>query len=180
MQRRLLLAGMRPINNIVDVTNYVMLELGEPSHAFDADKVADQHLIVRLARPGERLTTLDGKQHELTPDRLLVCDRTGPLGLAGVMGGETSEVSDTTTRVLLEAAIWEPTTIRRTAQAYNLRSEASKRFERGVDYELPPFMQRRALSLMQQTGGGTVAQGIVDVYPRPWQTVVLDLTTRVV
>jgi phenylalanyl-tRNA synthetase beta chain len=176
MQRRLILAGMRPINNIVDVTNYVMLELGEPSHAFDADKVADQHLIVRLARPGERLTTLDGKQHELTPDRLLVCDRTGPLGLAGVMGGETSEVSDTTTRVLLEAAIWEPTTIRRTAQAFNLRSEASKRFERGVDYELPPFMQRRALSLMQQTAGGRVAQGIIDVYPRPWQTVVLDLT----
>jgi phenylalanyl-tRNA synthetase beta chain len=178
MQRRLILAGMRPINNIVDVTNYVMLELGEPSHAFDADKVADQHLLVRLAQPGEQLTTLDGRTHELTPDRLLVCDPTGALSLAGVMGGETSEVSDTTTRVLLEAAIWEPTTVRRTAQAFTLRSEASKRFERGVDYELPPFMQRRALSLMQQTAGGTIAQGIVDVYPRPWQTVVLDLTPR--
>jgi phenylalanyl-tRNA synthetase beta chain len=178
MQRRLLLAGMRPINNIVDVTNYVMLELGEPSHAFDADKVADQHLIVRLARPGEQLVTLDGQKHELTAERLLVCDPKGPLSIAGVMGGEASEVSATTTRVLLEAAIWEPATIRRTAQALRLTSEASRRYERGVDYELPPLMQRRALSLMQQLTGGTVAQGIVDAYVRPWQTVVLDLTTQ--
>src|SRR5262245_61360815 len=178
MQRRLILAGMRPINNIVDVTNYVMLELGEPSHAFDADKVADQHLVVRLARPGERLTTLDGQQHELTPDRLLVCDPNGPLSLAGVMGGETSEVSQQTTRVLLEAAIWEPTTVRRTAQALRLPSEASRRFERGVDYELPPLMQRRALALMQQTTGGTVAQGMIDVYSQPWRTIVLDLPPR--
>jgi phenylalanyl-tRNA synthetase beta chain len=178
MQRRLTLAGMRPINNIVDVTNYVMLELGEPSHAFDADRVADQHLVVRLAQPGERLTTLDNQEHELTPDRLLVCDPTGPLSLAGVMGGATSEVSDETTRVLLEAAIWEPTTIRRTAQALRLPSEASRRFERGVDYELPPQMQRRALSLMQQFAGGTAAQDMIDVYSRPWQTVVLDLTPR--
>jgi phenylalanyl-tRNA synthetase beta chain len=175
MQRRLTLAGMRPINNVVDVSNYVMLELGEPSHAFDADKVAGQHLIVRLARPGERLTTLDGKEHELTPDRLLVCDPNGPLSIAGVMGGADSEVSDTTTRLLLEAAIWEPTTIRRTARALKLPSEASRRFERGVDYELPPLMQRRALSLMQQVAGGTVARGMIDVYLRPWQTVVLDL-----
>jgi phenylalanyl-tRNA synthetase beta chain len=178
MQRRLLLAGMRPINNIVDVTNYVMLELGEPSHAFDADKVADQHLVVRLARPGERLTTLDGQQHELTPDRLLVCDPSGPLSLAGVMGGASSEVSEQTSRVLLEAAIWEPTTVRRTAQALRLPSEASRRYERGVDYELPPLMQRRALGLMRQIAGGTIAQGIVDAYSQPWQTVVLDLTPR--
>lgn len=175
MQRRLIMAGMRPINNIVDVSNYVMLELGEPSHPFDADRVADQHLIVRVARSGERLTTLDGKEHELTPDRLLVCDPRGPLGIAGVMGGAASEVSEQTTRVLLEAAIWEPTTIRRTAQALRLPSEASRRFERGVDYELPPLMQRRALSLMRQVAGGTVARGMIDVYPRPWRTVVLDL-----
>lgn len=175
LQRRLLMAGMRPINNVVDVTNVVMLELGEPSHAFDADQVADQHLIIRQARPGERLTTLDGKQHELSPDRLLVCDPTGPLGLAGVMGGATSEVSDLTTRVLLEAAIWEPTTIRRTAQALHIHSEASRRFERGVDPELPPLMQRRALSLLCEVAGGTVAQGMIDVYSRVWQSPVLDL-----
>ncbi len=178
MQRRLILAGMRPIYNIVDVTNYVMLELGEPSHAYDADRVADQHLIVRQARSGERLTTLDGKEHQLTPDRLLVCDPDSGLGLAGVMGGAASEVSDQTTRVLLEAAIWETTTIRRTAQALKLQSEASRRFERGVDYEAPLLMQRRALSLMLQTAGGTVAEGVIDVYLRPWQQVVLDLPPR--
>jgi phenylalanyl-tRNA synthetase beta chain len=175
MQRRLILAGMRPINNIVDVSNYVMLELGQPTHAFDADKVADQHLVVRLAQPGERLTTLDGKQHVLTPDRLLVCDPRGALAVAGVMGGADSEVSESTTRVLLEAAIWEPTTVRGTARALKLPSEASRRFERGVDYELPPLAQPRVLSLMQQTGGGQIARGIVDEYPRQWETVVLDL-----
>lgn len=178
MQRRLLMAGMRPIFNIVDISNYVMLELGEPSHAFDADKVADQHLIVRRARPGEQLTTLDGKTRALSPDILLVCDPNGPSGLAGVMGGAHSEVSETTTRVLLEAAIWEPTLIRRTARDLKLQSEASRRFERGVDYELPPLMQRRALSLMQQIAGGQVATGMLDVYARPWQPLVLELPPR--
>ncbi|MEP7190713.1 MAG: phenylalanine--tRNA ligase subunit beta, partial [Roseiflexaceae bacterium] len=175
MQRRLLLAGMRPIFNIVDISNYVMLELGQPTHTFDADKVADQHLIVRLARDDERLTTLDSKQHQLTNEHLLVADPAGPSSIAGVMGGAASEVGETTTRVLLEAAIWEPTIIRRMARAFKLPSEASRRFERGVDYELPPLAQRRALGLMQQIAGGTVAQGMLDVYTRPWQTVVLDL-----
>ena len=180
MQRRLTLAGMRPISNIVDVTNYVMLELGEPSHAFDADKVAGAHLIVRSAAPGETLTTLDNKQRDLQGREigqplLLVCDEGGPSSLAGVMGGLASEISATTTRVLLEAAIWNPVTIRKTATALNLRSEASRRFERGVDYNLPPVMQRRALALMQQVAGGTVAAGLVDVYPRPWQPVSLLL-----
>ena len=178
MQRRLLLAGMRPIFNIVDISNYVMLELGQPSHTFDADKVADQHLIVRLARDGERLTTLDGKQHQLTSEHLLVADPAGPSSIAGVMGGAASEVGEGTTRVLLEAAIWEPTIIRRMARAFKLPSEASRRFERGVDYELPPLAQRRALGLMQQIAGGTVAQGMIDVYARPWQPVVLDLPPR--
>ncbi|MDQ2995587.1 MAG: phenylalanine--tRNA ligase subunit beta, partial [Chloroflexota bacterium] len=175
MQRRLLLAGMRPIFNIVDISNYVMLELGQPTHTFDADKVADQHLIVRLARDDERLTTLDSKQHQLTNEHLLVADPAGPSSIAGVMGGAASEVGETTTRVLLEAAIWEPTIIRRMARAFKLPSEASRRFERGVDYELPPLAQRRALGLIQQIAGGTVAQGMIDVYTRPWQTVVLDL-----
>lgn len=181
MQRRLLHAGMRPVNNIVDISNYVMLEWGEPSHAFDADRVKDQHLIARLARPGERLTTLDGKEHDLmavmdgaTPP-LLVCDPAGPLGIAGVMGGEDSEVRETTRRVLLEAAIWQPTQIRRTAQAFKLPSEASRRFERGVDYHLPPIAQRRCLELMQKLAGGTVAEGMIDVYPEPWQPLTLEL-----
>jgi phenylalanyl-tRNA synthetase beta chain len=183
MQRRLTMAGMRPINNIVDVSNYVMLELGQPNHMFDADQVHGQQLVVRLARPGERLTTLDGKEHDLsvpiggtTP--LLVCDPQGPLSLAGVMGGASSEVSEGTTRVLVEAAVWEPTIIRRMSTALRARSEASKRFERGVDYELAPLAQRRALDLLRQVAGGAVAEGMIDAYPRPWQTVVLELTPR--
>ncbi len=181
MQRRLTYAGMRPINNIVDISNYVMLEWGEPTHAFDADCVHDQHLVVRLAQPDEQLTTLDGKQHNLHPDGsnpnppLLVCDPTGALALAGVMGGESSEVSDTTTRILLEAAIWEPGQIRRTAQAFKIPSEASRRFERGVDIEVGVVAQRRALELMRTLAGGVVAQGLVDVYAHPWETPVLDL-----
>ena len=184
MQHRLLHAGMRPINNVVDISNYVMLEWGQPTHAFDADRVANQHLLVRLARPGERLTTLDGKERDLTPGPesglerapLLVCDATGPLAVAGVMGGEFSEVREDTTRVLLEAAIWEPVQIRKTARGLNVPSEASRRFERGVDYALPPVAQRRCLELMRRYAGATIAQGLIDAYPRPWQPLTLELT----
>ncbi len=183
MQRRLTYAGMRPINNIVDVSNYVMLELGQPTHAFDADKVHNQHFVIRLAQSGERLTTLDGRDRDLTPGAadnlshapLMVCDPQGPLAVAGVMGGEASEVSAETSRVLLEAAIWEPVQIRRTARGLKLPSEASHRFERGVDYELPPLAQQRCLQLMQEVAGGTVAAGLVDAYPRPWQALTLEL-----
>ncbi|MBC8075168.1 MAG: phenylalanine--tRNA ligase subunit beta, partial [Chloroflexales bacterium] len=175
MQRRLQACGMRPISNVVDISNYVMLEWGAPNHMFDADQVRDQHLIVRAARPGEKLTTLDGKGHTLTPDRLLVCDPSAALSLAGVMGGATSEVGEATTRVLVEVAVWEPTTIRRTAQALKLPSEASRRFERGVDIESPPVVQRRLLSLLQDLAGATAYHGIVDVYPQPWQPLVLEL-----
>lgn len=175
MQRRLLLAGMRPISNIVDVSNYVMLELGEPSHAFDADKVLDRQLIVRPARPGERLETLDGKVHELTPDQTVVADPSGTLSVAGVMGGRSSEVSATTTNVILEAALWNPASIRRTARTLKLPSEASRRFERGVDPQLPPVVQQRCLQLMREVAGGVVAQGIVDVWPHPWSAPRLEL-----
>jgi phenylalanyl-tRNA synthetase beta chain len=176
MQRRLTMAGMRPISNIVDVSNYVMLELGQPNHMFDADHVAEQHLVVRQPQAGETLTTLDGKQHTLSLDELLVADPRGPLSLAGVMGGASSEVSDGTTRVLVEAAVWEPTIIRRMSTALKARSEASKRFERSVDLELPPLAQRRLLELLAQVAGGVAAPGIVDVYHRPWESPVIDLT----
>jgi phenylalanyl-tRNA synthetase beta chain len=190
MQRRLTHAGMRPINNIVDISNYVMLEWGEPTHAFDANKVQDQHLVARLARPGEKLVTLDGKERELAPEAasyappLMVCDPSGPLGIAGVMGGEESEVRETTTRILLEAAIWEPRQIRRTAQAFKIPSEASRRFERSVDIEVAPAAQRRSLELMRTLADGTVAQGLVDVYLKPWEPLTLELppgeVTRIV
>lgn len=177
MQRRLLLAGMRPIFNIVDISNYVMLELGQPTHTFDADKVVDHHLIARQACPGERLETLDGKMHELTPDRTVVADPSGAQSLAGVMGGSSTEVSETTTNILLEAASWHPTSIRRTARALRLPSEASRRFERGVDPELPPLAAQRCLQLMHQIAGGVVANGIVDVNPQPWEPHRIELPT---
>jgi phenylalanyl-tRNA synthetase beta chain len=181
MQRRLTHAGMRPINTIVDISNYVMLELGQPSHAFDADRVHDQHVIARLSRPGERLVTLDDKERDIAPypsglpGPLLVADPQGPLSIAGIMGGADSEVSETTTRVLLEAANWEPTQIRRTARHFKLPSEASYRFERGVDVELPLLCLRRGLELMRELAGGTVAQGFVDVYPRQPEPLMLEL-----
>lgn len=178
MQRRLIQAGMRPVNNIVDISNYVMLEWGQPSHAFDADCVTDQHFVVRRARPGESLVTLDGKHRafDALPDPpLLVCDPNGPLGVAGVMGGESSEVSAKTSRILLEAAVWHPPTIRRMAQHLKLPSEASRRFERGVDWEISPIAQHRAAELMRTLAGGVIAQGIYDIYPNPWPIRTLDL-----
>ncbi|NJK81516.1 MAG: phenylalanine--tRNA ligase subunit beta, partial [Chloroflexaceae bacterium] len=182
MQRRLRHVGMRPINVIVDISNYVMMEWGQPTHAFDAAKVHNCHLIARLAQAGETLVTLDDKERDLTPycendvtGPLLVADPQGVLSMAGIMGGADSEVSDSTTDVLLEAANWEPAQIRRTAQHFKLPSEASRRFERGVDIELPLIAQRRALELMRNLAGGTVAEGLLDEYPRKQPPLVLDL-----
>ena len=166
MQERLRAAGQRPINNVVDVTNYVMLELGNPLHAFDADRLHGT-IVVRLARDGERLTTLDGEDRELASDTLLITDDTGPIALAGVMGGIDSEVSEGTTRVLLEAAQFDPASIRRTSTRLRLRSEASSRFERGLAPELAARASRRATQLLVEVCGGTARRGMVDVYPRP-------------
>jgi phenylalanyl-tRNA synthetase beta chain len=177
MQQRLRLAGMRPISNIVDVSNYVMLEWGQPSHTFDADLVVDRHLIVRRAQPGETLRTLDGQDRKLGPQHVVVADPSGAESLAGVMGGLETEVTETTRNILLEAAVWNPAQIRRTAQAFKLPSEASRRFERGVDPELAPLAQRRALELMRQVAGGTVAAGLIDVYGQPPQTKRLELSS---
>ncbi|MBA3468896.1 MAG: phenylalanine--tRNA ligase subunit beta [Herpetosiphonaceae bacterium] len=167
LKHRLRLAGQRSINNVADVTNYVMLEWGEPSHAFDADKVQDRHLIIRASRPGEKLETLDHIGRELRPIDTIVADPSGPSSLAGVMGGAESEISDTTVNVLYEAALWNPITIRQTAQHFKLQSEASRRFEKGVDPELPPLTTTRGLQLIQQIAGGTIANGLIDIYPSP-------------
>ncbi|HYF65025.1 MAG TPA: phenylalanine--tRNA ligase subunit beta [Herpetosiphonaceae bacterium] len=175
LRHRLRLAGQRPINNVADVTNYVMLEWGEPSHAFDADKVRDRQLIIRPARPGETLETLDHVKRELRPIDTVVADPDGPSSLAGVMGGAESEISDATVNVLYEAALWHPIAIRRTAQHFKLQSEASRRFEKGVDPELPPLTVTRGLQLIKQIAGGTVANGVVDVYPSPAPRRVIEL-----
>ncbi len=166
LQERLRAAGQRPISNVVDITNYVMLELGQPLHAFDLDTVQGE-VGVRLARPGEALRTLDGVERTLAPDTLLITDESGPIALAGVMGGEHTEVSDGTTRILLEAARFDPVSIRRTSTRLALRSEASSRFERGLSPELAMEASRRATQLFVQVAGGTARAGAVDVYPAP-------------
>ncbi|HEY7835077.1 MAG TPA: phenylalanine--tRNA ligase subunit beta [Ktedonobacterales bacterium] len=167
MAERLTLAGMRPINNVVDITNYVMLELGQPLHAFDYDKVADHSIVVRRAAPGERITTLDGVDRALTSDMLLITDPAGPNVIAGIFGGERCEVSDATANVLLEAAHFNPISIRRTSQAVGLRTESSGRFEKNPDIELTAVAIDRAAQLLTELAGGTVAPGRVDFYPKP-------------
>lgn len=167
MQERLTAAGMRPINNIVDITNYVMLEYGQPLHAFDYDTIGGKRIIVRRARPGETLVTLDGERRELTPDMLVIADAAKPVALAGVMGGQDSEVSASTTTVLLEAATFNNVSIRRTASRLKLRSEASARFEKGLPPQLAEVAARRAAQLMAELAGGRPAPGMADAYPRP-------------
>jgi phenylalanyl-tRNA synthetase beta chain len=164
MAERLTAAGMRPINNVVDVTNYVMLELGQPLHAFDYDKVADHTIIVRRAEQGEKLTTLDGVERTLTKEMTLVTDPAGPNVIAGIFGGARVEVSDETTNLILEAAHWNPTNIRRTSQALALRTEASSRFEKNPDINLTTVALDRAAQLITQLGGGQVAPGYVDAF----------------
>ncbi len=177
MGRRLTLAGMRPINNIVDVTNYVMLEFGQPLHGFDYDLVRQKHIIVRRAHAGEQIVTLDGVTRKLTPDMLLITDPQGPIAIAGVMGGAISEVSDKTTTVLLEAANFQAANIRRTSVALGLRTDASSRFEKGLDPELTVMAANRAMQLMAVIAGGTVHPGIVDNYPHPVQPRTIAFST---
>jgi phenylalanyl-tRNA synthetase beta chain len=162
---RLLACGVRLISNVVDVTNYVLLELGHPLHAFDGDKIADGAIIVRGAKSGERFTTLDGFDRELHGEDLLIAGGGGPLALAGVMGGEESEVSESTTNVILEAAYFDPNTIAFTSRRHNLRTEASSRFERGMDIEMVPFAADRAAQLMSELAGGRVSASVADEYP---------------
>jgi phenylalanyl-tRNA synthetase beta chain len=169
MQKRLTAAGMRPINNVVDITNYVMLELGQPLHAFDLNKVANHTIIVRRAHPGEQLTTLDGVARNLTQEMLLITDPSGPNVIAGIFGGARVEVSDETTDVILEAAHFNPTSIRRTSQALGLRTESSGRFEKNPDIELTTIAIDRAAQLLAQLAGGKVAPGRLDFYPDPTQ-----------
>ncbi|MGC8856909.1 MAG: phenylalanine--tRNA ligase subunit beta, partial [Anaerolineae bacterium] len=184
VQLRLKLAGVRPINNIVDATNYTMIELGEPLHAFDYDVLKARagtkpvKIITRAAREGETLITLDGVERKLTPTNVLVCDEKGPLSIAGVMGGAESEVTAKTRNVLLEGAAWNFINIRRTARQHNLPSEASFRFSRGVHPALAEIGVRRGLQWMATWSGGKVAPGLVDSYPLPPKDPLITLTPR--
>ena len=185
MQYRLRLVGQRPINVVVDISNYVMLEVGQPNHTFDYDVLrrrADEyapggpiHINTRLPHPGETLTTLDGKTHKLEPFTILVTDPAGNLSVGGIMGGLESEITDATSNVLLEAAAWDFINIRRSANALDIHTEAGYRFSRGVHPSLALLGAKRAAELLHQLAGGTVAQGIIDTYPRPPAPVVVDL-----
>src|ERR1051326_207928 len=175
--RRLLAAGMRPISNVVDVTNYVMLEFGQPLHGFDYELVRQHHIIVRRAHDGEEMTTLDGVKRKLTSDMLLITDPEGPTAIGGVMGGAISEVNDKTTTVLLEAANFQAANVRRTSVALGLRTDASSRFEKGLDPTLAEIASNRAMQLMSELADGTVHPGIVDCYPNPIQPRVIPFST---
>jgi phenylalanyl-tRNA synthetase beta chain len=166
-RRRLTAAGVRPISAIVDATNYALLVTGHPMHAFDLDLLGEHAIVVRRAAPGEHLTAIDGTDRELDPGDLVIADAGRPVALAGIMGGKDSEVSATTTRVLLESAYFEPTSVLRTSKRHGLRSEASARFERGADPNGVADAARFASALMQEWAGGTVAPGAIDVYPSP-------------
>jgi phenylalanyl-tRNA synthetase beta chain len=181
MQRRLSMAGMRPINNIVDITNYVMLEWGQPLHAFDYRLLRPRHpggvptIIVRRARQGEKMVTLDGVGRDLSKDMLLITDGGGPVAVAGIMGGQESEVTEATVDVLLESANFNNISIRHTYTELHLLSEASYRFGRGVDPEGTIVALRRAAELMRELGGGAVAHGLADAYPVPAEKKTIDL-----
>jgi len=166
MQRRLAMCGVRPINNIVDVTNYVMLECGHPLHAFDYKLLANKEIVVRSARQGEIMSTLDDVKRKLTPEMLVIADAEKALAVAGVMGGAGSEISDNTATVLLESACFDPRRTHRTSVALGLSTESSHRFERSVNAEKVDWANNRAAQLMQELGGGSVATGMIDVYPR--------------
>lgn len=167
LRERLLSIGLKPINNVVDVTNFVMMELGQPLHAFDFDRLTENRIVVRKALANELFHTLDGKERRLTDDTLMICDGKKPVAVAGVMGGENSEIEATTTRVLLESAYFNPISIRKTAKHLGLNTDASHRFERGIDPEGTLIAVNRAAQLMAEIGNGRIVGGIIDEYPVP-------------
>ena len=167
LQDRLISVGLKPINNIVDITNFVMMETGQPLHAFDFDRLAENRIVVRTARENETFITLDGKERRLDPEMLMICDGEKPVALAGVMGGLNSEIEDDTTNILLESAYFDPVCIRKTSKKTGLNTDASHRFERGVDPGGTVTALKRALKLIVDIGGGKCIQGTIDEYPSP-------------
>ena len=178
VRQRLLKYGMRPINNIVDITNYVMLEYGQPLHAFDYHRIKGKKIIVRRANVGETIATLDGLERALSEDMLVIADKARAVAVAGVMGGADSEVTDETTSILLESANFNPASIHHTANTLRLPSEARMRFERGIRPELAPEALKRATQLIRELAGGEVAKGLIDVYPGKLESKSILLSTE--
>lgn len=175
LKRRLSSVGLRPINNIVDVTNFVLYELNQPLHAFDLDKLSGHKIIVKPANEGEKFTTLDGKERILDSQMLMICDAEKPVAIAGVMGGENSEITDETTNVLIESAYFNPSSIRRTSKKLGLSSDSSYRFERGADWQMAEFAANRAAQLIAALGDGEIVQGLIDEFPNQIPIVKIDL-----
>ncbi|MFW6080281.1 MAG: phenylalanine--tRNA ligase subunit beta [Desulfosalsimonas sp.] len=178
LQQRLRSVGLKPINNIADITNFVMMETGQPLHAFDFDMLAENRIVVRTPRTEEKgFTTLDGKARQLDSETLLICDGQKPVAVAGVMGGENTEILETTTRVLIESACFDPVSIRRTAKRLGISTDASYRFERGVDPEATVYAMKRAAGLMAETAGSSIVGGIIDENPLPFAGKTIRLST---
>ncbi len=167
MQHRLTLAGIRPINNVVDITNYVLLETGHPLHAFDLERLSQKQVVVRRAQPGEIMRTLDEVERRLSPDMLIIADAAQAVAVAGVMGGAGSEIHDDTHTVLLESACFDPASVRATSRELGLRTDSSYRFERGVNIDTVEWASRRAARLMQELASATICPGVIDHYPQP-------------
>ncbi len=178
LRQRLEALGQTSINNVVDATNYVMLELGHPLHAFDLDTLSERRIVVRRARPGEKMRTLDGIERNLTPDMCMIADASQAIAIAGIMGGSETEIRSSSRNVLIEAACFDPISIRRTSKTLGLRTEASMRFERGADLEMAELASRRCAELIEQLAGGELLAGVVDVYPGRAEAPMIELTRK--
>lgn len=175
LKKRISAIGLRPINNIVDITNFILHETGHPLHAFDYDKIAGHEVIVRRAKDGERFTTLDGVERELTADDLMICDAEKPMTLAGIFGGAESGITSSTKRVFLESAYFNPVSIRKSSKRHQIKTDASFRYERGADPEMVPYAIKRAAILFQELAGATVAGDIIDIYPEKIDRAVVEI-----
>lgn len=178
MKSRLQAIGLRPRNNVVDITNYVMYECGQPLHGYDADTLAGGRIVVRKTKGESTFVTLDSKERTLPDGTLMICDGDREVGIAGIMGGENTEVTEKTTNVFIEAAWFDPSTIRRTAKALSLQTDASYRFERGVDAEGQAWAAKRAADLMVELAGGTIVDGMIDVHPIPYVAPIISLRAK--
>lgn len=175
LKDRLLAIGLRPINNIVDITNFVMMEYGQPLHAFDRDLLTGNKIVIRRAKKGEPFASLDGTELKLEPDALVIADGDRPVALAGIMGGTNSQVSETTSHVVLESACFDPATVRKGSKKYGLRSDSSYRFERGVDWNGVVSAQARAALLIKELAGGEICSGRIDIYPEAGKPIIVPL-----
>ena len=175
LKKRISAIGLRPINNIVDITNFILHETGHPLHAFDYDKIAGHEVIVRRAKDGERFTTLDGVERELTADDLMICDAEKPMTLAGIFGGAESGITSSTKRVFLESAYFNPVSIRKSSKRHQIKTDASFRYERGADPEMVPYAIKRAAILFQELAGAKVAGDIIDIYPEKIDRAVVEI-----